>query len=256
MNQNLRQLNLDEEVVALENLVELLRGPDGCPWDAKQTFQTVRLYLLEEAYEVIDAIDNCDQADICAELGDLLFQIFFLASIAKENGQFNMSDVVSGIKEKMIRRHPHVFSDIKVDGADQVVRNWNEIKKTEYKIKNKIKNKKQCDIFAGLSETYPALMKTDKILSKAKDVNFSYEMPDNIKKVLAPFTDIKAADVKTEESESFENEMGKLIFAIVALCKDRKVSAEDILRKTNVNFMDEVCRGHQLKKRAIEKEDD
>ena len=242
MNSYHRRQDLDEELGALENLVELLRGSNGCPWDAKQTFQTVRLYLLEEAYEVVDAIDNGDKEGICAELGDLLFQIFFMASIAKEKGQFNMSDVVRGIREKMIRRHPHVFSDIKVEDADQVVKNWNEIKKTEHKTKDE----KQCNIFAELPTAYPALAKTDKILSKAKDVNFLYGMPDSIKKVLVPFTDIKA-----EESEYFENEMGKFIFAIVALCKARKVSAEDILRKANVKFMEEVCR-----EISIEKEDD
>lgn len=244
MNPNLRQQQLDEEVVALDNLVELLRGPNGCPWDAKQTFQTVRSYLLEESYEVVDAIDNCDQAGICAELGDTLFQIFFLASIAKENGQFNMSDVVRGIREKMIRRHPHVFSDIKVEGVDEVLKNWNEIKKTEYK-KN-INNEKQCDIFAGLPKAFPSLTKTEKILSKAEDSGFLYDMPDGIKNILAPF-----ADIKTEESEYFENEVGKLIFAIVSLCKDRKISAEDILRKTNLKFMNEVCR-----EVSVEKEDD
>ena len=239
MKPDLRRRNLDEEVGALEDLVELLRGPDGCPWDAEQTFQTVRLYLLEESYEVVNAIDNGDKEEICAELGDLLFQIFFLASIAEEKGQFNISDVIRGIKEKMIRRHPHVFSDIKVDGADQVVKNWNEIKKTE----RKTKNKKPYDIFAGLPIAYPALAKTDKILSKSEDVNFLYGMPDSIKKVLAPF-----ADIKTEESEYFENEIGQLIFAVVALCKARKVSAEDILRKTNVKFMDEVCREISVEK--------
>jgi len=238
MSPLLRQ-SLNEEVSALDNLVELLRGPNGCPWDAKQTFQTVRLYLLEESYEVVDAIDSGDKEGICSELGDLLFQIFFLASIAEEKGDFNISDVVRGIREKMVRRHPHVFSDTKVEGADQVVKNWNKIKKTEHKTKDE----KQYAIFAGLPAAYPALAKADKILSKAEDANFSYDMPDNIKKVLAPF-----ADIKTEESEYFENEMGKLIFAIAALCKSRKVSAEDILRKTNAKFMNEVCREISIEK--------
>ena len=241
MNPNQRRQVLNEEVEALENLVGLLRGPNGCPWDAKQTFQTVRLYLLEEAYEVVDAIDKGTREDICSELGDLLFQIFFLASIAEEKDQFKMSDIISGVREKMIRRHPHVFSDVKVKDADQVVKNWNEIKKIEYKTKNE----KQYDIFAGFPKAYPALAQTDKILSKAESAAFSYDIPDNIKNILAPFLNIE-----TDESEYFENEIGKFIFAVVALCQSRKVNAEDILRKTNVKFMDEAYREISVEKKG------
>ena len=122
---------LSGALLALVELVARLRGPGGCPWDAKQTDETLKIYLLEEAYEVLDAVERSSPRQVCQELGDLLFQILFLAHLAEERQEFDLVDVLETIREKMIRRHPHVFGDVAVETAEDVAENWAEIKRNE-----------------------------------------------------------------------------------------------------------------------------
>ena len=122
-------------IVKFRAIVSRLRGADGCPWDKKQTFETLTKYVLEEAKEVVDAIGSGDRSAICEELGDLLLQVVLLSQLAEEEGAFDLDDVVEGITQKMIRRHPHVFGDVKVDGVEDVLRNWEAIKSAEKKAK-------------------------------------------------------------------------------------------------------------------------
>jgi MazG family protein len=122
---------LARAVKDLADLVARLRGPGGCPWDAKQTKESVRMYLLEEAYEVLDAVEGGDSGDLCAELGDLLFQVFFLSYLAEEESEFDLVDVVEGIISKMIKRHPHVFGEAKAETPEEVAVNWARIKREE-----------------------------------------------------------------------------------------------------------------------------
>ena len=122
---------LSKAIVALTNLVARLRGPEGCPWDARQTDSTIKIYLIEEAFEVLDAIEKSSPEDVCLELGDLLFQVLFLARLADERNEFDFIDVVEKITKKMIHRHPHVFGEVKVNSAEDVANNWANIKKAE-----------------------------------------------------------------------------------------------------------------------------
>ncbi|MBL6978842.1 MAG: MazG family protein, partial [Desulfobacteraceae bacterium] len=127
-------MDINRSADAIRSLVKLvarLRGPGGCPWDAEQTDDTIKIYLLEEAYEVLDALEGVSPREVCSELGDLLFQILFLAQLASERGEFDFNEVVEGITEKMTRRHPHVFGDTRVDGAEDVASNWVKIKRKE-----------------------------------------------------------------------------------------------------------------------------
>ena len=151
---NMNSNRLSKAVVALTDLVTRLRSPAGCPWDAKQTDSTLKMYLLEEAYEVLDAIENSSPEDVCLELGDLLFQILFLAQLAAERKEFDFTDVVEKITEKMIRRHPHVFGETRVADAEDVKRNWAKIK-----AKEKEAARKTSSVVESVSMNLPALLR-------------------------------------------------------------------------------------------------
>jgi len=151
------QMDTDRLAGAIRSLVELvtrLRGPGGCPWDAKQTDSTIKIYLLEEAYEVLDALEDSSPEEVCSELGDLLFQILFLAQLASERGEFDFNEVVEGITEKMTRRHPHVFGNTRVESAEDVSSNWVKIKRTE-----KGKSKETSFLLQSIPSGLPALFK-------------------------------------------------------------------------------------------------
>jgi len=148
-----------------------LRGPDGCPWDREQTHATLRPYLLEEAYEALEAIDVEDDGELCKELGDVLLQVVFHAQIASEEGRFDIEEVGRAIVDKLIRRHPHVFGDIDVEGADQVLQNWEQIKKQE----RQTEGKEQPSLLEGIPKHLPALLRAQRIQSRAARQGFDWD---------------------------------------------------------------------------------
>ena len=215
MNQTQTQL---QELVAL---IQRLRAPDGCPWDRKQTRQDIGKYLLDECYEVMDALAEDDPAHIQEELGDLLFQILFIAEISAEAGEFSLSDVMQGIREKMIRRHPHVFGDVKVESVQDVKDNWQEIKKKERGGQAPGENP-----FGGIPRSVPALKRAHKISSAASRLGLDW--PDAnavLDKLKEELVELEEARKQGNEFQ-IEEEMGDLFFTLVNLGRFLNVDAE------------------------------
>jgi len=225
----------NRDVNKLEQLIQLirkLRAPDGCPWDQKQRKEDLGKYILEEAYEVMDSLDKADPEDLKEELGDLLFQILFLTEICAESGLFSLSDVMDEVKEKMIRRHPHVFGDWKVNSVQDVKDNWQRIKAQE---RNKKKNEE--NIFSSIPRSMPALKRAQKITSAAATFGFDWE---NTQGVLEKFQEeLREFDeaFKTENKNNIEEELGDMLFTIVNLSRFCAIDAETALSKTTDKFL-------------------
>ena len=213
---------------ALVNTMQRLLAPDGCPWDREQTEQTLRRYVLEEACEVIDAIDSGDSAALCDELGDLSLQVVFLAELARKKGQFGPDDVVRAIVEKLVRRHPHVFSDVEVANADEVVTNWNKIK-----VQEKGKERKLLD---GLPRALPSLYRAQRMGERVAKVGFDWEdEKGSYAKVREEIGELERA-VEHESEERVEAELGDLLLALVNYARHLGVDAEEALRKSTDRF--------------------
>jgi MazG family protein len=222
---------LPKAIVALVELVQRLREPDGCPWDKKQTEANIKLYLLEEAYEVLEAIELSPPQEVCSELGDLLFQILFLAQLAKEKNQFDFVDVVEIITEKMIRRHPHVFGQKKVDSAEEVTFNWTQIKKAEKNATNDTSG-----LLESIPMDLPALLRAHRLSERASKVGFDWTDTAGIRdKVREEFDELDSAVVGGEREEVAE-ELGDLLFSVVNLCRHKGFNAEHLLRMANIKF--------------------
>lgn len=204
-----------------------LRAPGGCPWDRKQTFDTIKPYLLEETYEVLDAIDRRDWPGLAEELGDLMLQPVFFAEMAAGEKLFDISDSLDAINQKLIRRHPHVFAGAVADTPEEVLQRWDEIKKKE-KGGAALKS-----ILDGVPRNVPALVEAKKIGDKAAGVGF--EWPD-VSGVLEKLQEeARELAVATEKAE-IEHEIGDLLFTVVNLARFLKVDPEQALRKTNARF--------------------
>jgi len=215
----------------LEPLIEVmdkLRGPDGCPWDKEQTHSSLKKYLIEETYEVLDAIDDKNMNKFCEELGDLLLQVVFHARIAEEQNNFDMNDVITGIADKLIRRHPHVFGDLQVDSTSEVLTNWEDIK---------AKEKKKESIFEDIPKSLPALMRAEKIQRKAARVGFDWSSIEGAwLKVKEELSELEEAVVLGEDIK-IKEELGDLFFAIVNVCRFLDIDAEEALQNTNIKFI-------------------
>ena len=213
-----------QEIEKLLEIMQKLRGKDGCPWDKEQDHQSLRPYLLEEAYEVLEALDKQDMNNFCEELGDLLLQIVFHARIAEENGSFTFADVVRGINEKMIRRHPHVFGEIKVKDSDEVLTNWEEIKAWEKR--NQAKAKSVLDEVPG---SLPALMLAEKVQKKAAKTGFDWpNAKEAWSKVREELSEVEEA-FRQQDRELLAEELGDLFFALVNITRLEKLPAEMLL---------------------------
>ena len=219
------------EGTSFESFAEIvahLRAPDGCPWDKEQTHETLRKHLLEESYEAITAIDSGDFADMREEFGDLLLQIVLQSQIANEEGQFNINQVVHGIHSKIVRRHPHVFGDVKLDGVDGVLANWEKLKEKERKDK-----KQEKGLLDGVPVALPALEQAQEYQDRAARVGFDWpEIEGVLDKIAEEIAEVKNA---TNEQE-LTTELGDLFFALVNLARWKKVDAESALRGTNLKF--------------------
>jgi tetrapyrrole methylase family protein / MazG family protein len=219
-----------------EQLVEVmsrLRAPGGCPWDRKQTFDTIKSYLLEETYEVMDAIDARDWRGLVEEVGDLLLQPVFLAEMAAEQGLFTISDSLDAINEKLVRRHPHVFGNAVAETPEDVKQHWDEIKKQE---KTAQASSGSESVLDGVPRNLPALVEAEKISQKAASLGF--EWPD-IGGVVEKLQEEAAELAKAKQSgdqQHIEDEIGDLLFTIVNLARFLKVDPEQALRRTNMRF--------------------
>ncbi len=215
-----------EAMDRLLNIMARLRGEGGCPWDQEQDHQTLKKYLIEEAYEVIDAIEQENDDMLVEELGDLLLQIVFHSQIGKEEGRFEFSDVAESISEKMVRRHPHVFSpaDFQAADADAVLVKWAEIKDTE-------KKKSLMDV----PKPFPALYRSQKLQKNAARVGFDWDKSDDVRnKILEELAEVDAA---IQGEGDIGEEMGDLLFAVVNWCRFYRVDAEEALRDSNEKFI-------------------
>jgi MazG family protein len=233
MSQDLTQASAAQ--ARFDRLVEimaLLRAPGGCPWDREQTFDTIKPYLLEETYEVMDAIDARDWPNLAEELGDLLLQVVFFAQMAKEAGHFAIADSVEAINSKLIRRHPHVFGTGDAKTASEVVKKWDEIKVEEKKSSGE-KPKKLLD---GVSRALPALVEAQQISSKAAKSGFDWpSLQDVFAKMREELAEIESAR-ESGSQEEIESEIGDLLFTIVNVARFLKVDPEQALRGTNGRF--------------------
>jgi len=221
-----------ERFERLVGIMARLRAPGGCPWDREQNFDTIKPYLLEEAYEVFDAIDQRDWPGLAEELGDLMLQAVFFAQMASEEGTFRIDDSLDAISEKLIRRHPHVFSDGTANTSDEVLRRWDEIKADE----KKAKGKPQQGRLDSVPRTLPALVEAQQISSKAAAVGFDWEHPGQVLEKLDEELRELAAARENGTPAEIEGEIGDLLFVLVNLARKLKTDPEQALRKTNAKF--------------------
>ncbi len=227
----------------LLDIMALLRSQNGCPWDREQTHDSIKRYMIEETYEVLEQIDNKDSVKLCDELGDLLLQVVFHAQISKENGEFDMGDVITGICRKLISRHTHVFGEAQADTPEKVVENWEEIKKREKGIES------HTGVLKDVPSNLPALMRSFKVQQKAARVGFDWDkVEDVIAKVDEEIQELK--DVyKSNNMERITDEMGDAFFALVNLSRFLKVQPELALTGTTNKFIQrfEYIEGESLK---------
>ncbi len=209
-----------------------LRAPGGCPWDREQNFDTIKPYLVEETYEVLDAIDRRDWSGLAEELGDLMLEAVFFAQMAAEEDKFRIDDSLEAVCEKLIRRHPHVFGDASAKTADDVKRRWDEIKVDEKKSKG-VEEKGRLE---SVPRNMPALVEAQQISSKAAAVGFDWENAEQVlEKLEEELRELAGARESAAQSE-VEGEVGDLLFVLVNLARFLKVDPEQALRKTNAKF--------------------
>jgi tetrapyrrole methylase family protein/MazG family protein len=214
---------------SLVEIMSRLRGEGGCEWDRAQTHATLRQYLLEEAHEVVDAISRKNMALLCEELGDLLLQILFHAQIASEKGEFTITDVIESISEKMVRRHPHVFSDASAATPEAVSLQWEQIKKT-------MENRNHASLVGGVPRSFPSLLRAAKITKKAARAGFDWENTGQVlKKVGEEMEELKEA-ISGGDPEKMEHELGDVLFALVNLARFLNIHPEVAMVAANERF--------------------
>lgn len=215
----------------LLEVVRTLRGPQGCPWDREQTPDTLKSYAVEEAYELVDAVESGDPQRHRDELGDLLLQVALHAQIRSEQGLFSFNDVCDGLADKLIRRHPHVFGTVKVAGSDDVLRNWEAIKAEE-------RGKQPShSIVAGIPRHLPTLQKAERVQSRAAKVGFDWARADDVlAKVEEEVGEIRA-EMQAGQEAKYKEELGDLLFAVVNLCRFLKVHPEEALESAVRKFV-------------------
>jgi tetrapyrrole methylase family protein/MazG family protein len=233
--QNLSQFN------TLVDIIARLRAPDGCPWDRKQSHASLRECLLEECYEVLEALDEADSGRLCFELGDLLLQVVFHAQIAAEAGEFDLADVLNGIRRKLIQRHPHVFGGLKVKDSDEVLANWEILKEKE--------RKAETSMLAGVPREMPALAYSQAVQSRVARVGFDWDDLDGvIDKLTEEVNELRQTENKQEKAAEF----GDLMFTLANIARRQDIDLEAALRQANQRFfkrfscMEELCRKRGL----------
>ncbi|MFV1974599.1 MAG: nucleoside triphosphate pyrophosphohydrolase [Candidatus Scalindua sp.] len=219
----------------LVEIMETLRSKDGCPWDNEQTHESLKSCLIEEVYEIVDAVDSKDSEQLKEELADLFFLIIFYCKIADDSNTFDINNVLEACLEKMTRRHPHVFGDKLAKDASEALDQWNEIKKKEKEAKQNSKNSNK-SIVDNVPNHMPALQKAQKVQKKVARVGFDWEViEDVIAKVHEELEEVKEA-INNKEQEPIAEEIGDLLFAVVNLSRFLKLDSEDLLRKSISKF--------------------
>jgi len=219
-------------------IVRKLRDPNGgCPWDLEQNHKSIRPYLIEESYEVLDAIDSEDDNELKKELGDLLLQVVLHSQIAADREAFQIADVVESVSEKMIRRHPHVFGDVKAETSGKVLKNWEQIKLSE----KKDEGKEESSILSGIPRALPALNRAQRIGEKAARFNFDWEDIDGVlakvEEELSEFRiELQSPEDTPGRKERLTSELGDLYFSLAQLGRWLKIHSEDALRETCDRF--------------------
>ena len=222
----------DTLFVKLVEIMARLRGENGCPWDREQTSESIKPYLVEETYEVLEAIDEQDPAKLKEELGDLMLQIVFHARMAEEAGAFSISDVLATINDKLVRRHPHVFGDVKAETSQEVLFNWEQIKQTERR-----QTTGHASFLDGVPRELPALLRAHRLQEKASRVGFDWKEAQQVfRKVEEELGELRAA-MQGQAADRVEAELGDLLFALVNLSRFLAVNPEEALRKTIARFI-------------------
>ena len=218
---------------SFEDLVQLmttLRGPNGCPWDRKQTLPDLKPYVIEEAYEVVDAIDRDDRQALLEEIGDFLLEAVFIAEITREEGSFDVYDSITAIHDKLVRRHPHVFADVEAKDAEAVLVNWEKLKSEERKAENK-------SVLSGVPRSMPALLKASRLTEKAGRVGFDWRRTDDVfDKLDEEIGELREA-VASGDADEIHDEIGDLLFTIANIARKTGVNPEEALQSTNRKFM-------------------
>ena len=222
-----------EKFNELVAVMKRLRAPGGCPWDREQTYLSLRRYIIEEAYELIEAIENEDDANMCEECGDLMLQTVFVSCLAEEQGRFDIADVLAHLTEKLIRRHPHVFGDVKVKNSDDVLKNWEQIKVGERRERHA-----DSSLLAGVPRGLPALLRAYRMQEHAAKVGFDWPKGDPapvMAKVEEEISELQAA-IKEGSQENISEELGDAMFAMANLSRHLKEDPEISLHKACSKF--------------------
>jgi len=231
-----------EKFQKLVEIIETLRSEKGCPWDRQQNKNSLKPFLIEEVYEIIEAVDEDIPEKIKEELGDMLMLILFYAQISKEKGEFNIYDVIDTVIDKMLSRHPHVFGKVTLKTAEEVLQQWDKYKKQEGKLKN--------SIFEGLPNALPALIKAMKVQQRASRVGFDWNKIEDIeKKLTEEIKELKIA-ITQKDKKQIEEEIGDILFSIVNISRFIGINPEDALRKSILKF---INRFKYIEKKAKEK---
>ncbi len=223
---------LSRALFALNDLVSRLRGRDGCPWDALQTDSTIRMYLLEEAYEVLDAIERGTPEDVRGELGDLLFQILFLVRLAEERGEFDLIDVLEQITDKMKNRHPHVFGEADIRSAEEVADNWQKLKRREKEAPGTLSA-----LLEGVPMDLPALLRTQRLTERVSRADLDWPEGRVEWVHLAERFEALEEALSGSNREQMGQVLGELLFDLANLARERGLNAESLLRRANQDFI-------------------
>ena len=230
----------DDLFESLVEVIATLRGENGCPWDREQTHTSLKSTLIEETYETVEAIDSGDPSKLEEELGDLLLNVMLQAQIAAENKDFTIYDVIKTLTEKLIRRHPHVFGNVQVENAEDVVQNWETIKSQEAGYADRK------SVVDGIPNALPALLRGQKIQKRVARVGFDWDnITDVIDKVDEELGEVKES-LKDNDINAIEDEIGDLFFSIVNLCRFLDLQAEETLRRTNRKFANRFKRMEEV----------
>jgi tetrapyrrole methylase family protein/MazG family protein len=221
----------EQPIDRLLDIMRKLREPGGCPWDREQTLDSLKSNLIEETYEVIDAIESGDRAELCGELGDLLLQVVFQAQICEETGDFTFADVATGIADKLVRRHPHVFGDVQANTSGEVLRNWEKIKKTEKD------SETPRSLVEGIPRHLPALAKAHLVQKRVARAGFEWdEIGGVIAKLEEELAEVKEA-MEQKDAAAIREELGDLLFSTVNLSRYLGHESEDLLNENIAKFM-------------------
>ncbi len=245
--------------VKLVEIVARLRAPDGCPWDRQQTPETLKKYVLEEAYEVVEAIEKDEDLEICEEIGDALFLLVFLAYLYQEVGRFGLKDVLTLCAEKMIRRHPHVFGEKPLSEAEEVVAQWQKIKEEEAKKKGLSRS----SVLGNLPRTLPALQRAFRVGERASRVGFDWQRAEDLFLKFEEEKEELQRALSTKDREKIKEEIGDLLFTVANLARKLEVNPEEALAQTVEKFIRRFTemerrlqeRGRDLRQTSLEEMD-